>query len=101
LLLIGWLGIFNGLVAWYANPLWLLSTLLVAFRRGIAPARIFAVLALLLGLSTFFFVHAELPGDEGGVSKMAFERVLAGGYLWLLSLAATTAAAFAAQEKRK
>ena len=81
---IGWLGIFVGQVAWFANPLWLLAgVLLFAGRPKWSMAC--SCLALLLSLDTWSLYDQVLAGDEGGVSKLYLRRIREGTYVWLAS----------------
>jgi hypothetical protein len=54
LLCLGWLGIFGGIVAWFANPLLLLTWVCMAIR----PLRWVALGALILALS--FLLHSSI-----------------------------------------
>jgi hypothetical protein len=92
-LAIGWLGIFAGVFAWYANPLWALGLICSAFRKRI-PAMIFGVLALPIALTVFTDIGRQIPADEGNATKTAIVRLLPGAYLWLASLVALPFAAF-------
>lgn len=92
-LAVGWSGLFAGVTAWYANPVWLVGLALLAFRRtNLAAAA--GVVALLIGLTVFRDIDRELPGDEGNVTKTAIVRVLPGAYMWFASLAALPVAAW-------
>ena len=92
-LAVGWSGIFAGVTAWYANPVWLVGLGLAAFRRtNLAFAA--GVVALLIGLTVFRDLGRELPADEGNVTKTAIVRVLPGAYVWFASLAALPVAAW-------
>lgn len=84
-LAVGWSGIFAGVLAWYANPLWLLGLLLATLRKPTA-ATIAGIVAIGIACTVFQDLGRELPGDEGGVTKTAMIRVLPGCYVWLASL---------------
>jgi hypothetical protein len=86
-LAVGWSGIFAAVVAWYANPIWLLGVILGLLRKPI-PAAIAGVLAVAIGLTTFSLLGRELPGDEGNVTKTMVVRFLPGCYVWMASLIA-------------
>ncbi len=86
ILSLGWLGILVGQVAWFANPLWLISVLLLASRKWIA-AIIFSGLALLVAANTLLLFVMPLPADESGMNKTSLERFRIGFYCWLASLA--------------
>jgi hypothetical protein len=84
-LAIGWSGIFAGIVAWYANPLWLLGVGLSLWKKPTAGI-VLGVIAMAIGYTTFSLVGRELPGDEGNVTKMTVVRILPGFYVWMGSL---------------
>lgn len=86
-LVVGWSGVFAGVLGWYANPLWALAMLAAAFRKRILVAVLCAG-ALAVGCTVFSDVGRELPGDEGNVTKTSIVRILPGCYVWLLSMAA-------------
>jgi hypothetical protein len=85
-LAVGWSGIFAGVVGWYANPVWLLG-LVFGFLRKPVIATAAGVIAVLIAATVFTLLGRELPGDEGGVTKISFSRLLVGCYVWLASLA--------------
>jgi hypothetical protein len=85
-LAVGWSGIFAGIIAWYANPVWLFS-LIMGFAGKTRVAAIFGIIALAIGCTTFSLFGRELPADEGGVTQMTLVRTLTGCYAWLASLA--------------
>jgi len=85
-LAVGWSGIFTGVVAWYANPIWLLG-LILAFAGKPKLAAIAGVIAFLIGCTTFTLFGRELPADEGNVNHMTLMRTLVGCYVRLASLA--------------
>ena len=83
-LLIGWLGLFVGQFAWFANLFWGLGLLLLLLGR---PRGAIVVIAcgFLIALHTFAVIGKELPGDEGGVTRMVVSGAGPGTYLWLSS----------------
>ena len=85
-LAVGWSGIFAGVIGWYANPFWALGLLLGFFGKP-KWAAIAGLIALAIGCSTFTLFGKDLPADEGGVNHMTLARMLAGCYVWLVSLA--------------
>jgi hypothetical protein len=91
-LVVGWSGIFAAVVAWYANPFWLLGVIL-GFARKPALAALAGVVALGLAASTFAVIGRELPGDEGNVTRTTIVRLLPGCYLWMVSFALLPVAA--------
>ena len=88
----GWLGLFAGVMGWYANPLWAIGVLFSAFRKRI-PAVLFGVLAIPVALTVFGDIGRQLPGDEGNVTKTAIVRLLPGAWLWFASLVSLPIAA--------
>lgn len=88
-LVIGWSGIFAGIVAWYANPFWLLGVAM-SFWKKPTVGIIVGVLALAIGYTTLSLIGRELPADEGNVKKMTVVRILPGFYVWMSSLALLT-----------
>jgi hypothetical protein len=91
-LAVGWSGIFAGVLAWYANPFWLLGLILALLRKPIL-ATAAGVVAVAIALTTFSIIGRELPGDEGGVTKTTVIRLLPGCYVWMASLVALPLAA--------
>ena len=87
-LLLGWLGLFVGVFAWLANPLLLLSWILLLCGR-IRAARVCSLLAILVASSMIALWGMELPGDEGGVTKMQISGIGLGCYLWWACLLQT------------
>lgn len=92
-LAIGWSGVFAGVLAWYANPVWLLGLLLGFFRKPFLAA-LCGVVALGIAVTMFSVIGRELPGDEGNVTRMTVIRVLPGAYVWMASLAVLLLAPF-------
>ncbi len=92
-LAIGWTGIFAGIFAWCANPLWVLGVIAGFLGAKRLPVIILGVLALAIAATTFPIVGQELPGDEGNVTRMTVVRLLPGCYIWMASLALLPVAA--------
>ena len=84
-LAIGWSGLFAGVMAWYANPVWLLGANLAYVRKPI-PAVLLGLIAIGIATATFSVVGRELPADEGNVVKMTVVKLLPGCYVWMASL---------------
>jgi hypothetical protein len=83
LLLVGWIAVFNGVLAWLANPVLAATWFLMSFRstRGIALGC--AVVAL--GLSLSFLLHREIMTSEAGhYSKITGYGL--GYWLWIASI---------------
>lgn len=93
-LAMGWLGIFFSQFAWLANPLLPFAWLLVLFRRW-TGAVVTTAVALLVAATTFMLYGAEIPGDEGGVTKLYFEYPHVGFAFWILSMVAVPVGAAA------
>jgi hypothetical protein len=91
-LAVGWSGIFAGIVAWFANPIWLLALCLAFFRKAWLGS-IAGTIALLIALTVFNVVGRELPGDEGNVTKTRIVAVLPGAYVWFASIGLSILAA--------
>jgi hypothetical protein len=92
-LAVGWSGIFAGIVSWYANPVWLFAVML-AFVDKPKLASIAALIAFLIGCTTFSLFGKVLPADEGNVTHMTLVKLLPGAYVWLASLLAPLFALF-------
>lgn len=93
-LAVGWSGIFAGITAWYANPVWLLGVVMSFWGRPL-PGIFAGALAAVIGWSTRTVVGRELPADEGNVNKMVLTRVHRGFYVWLASFVVLTIASLA------
>jgi hypothetical protein len=92
-LVVGWSGLFAGVLSWYANPVWLLGVLFVLLRKPL-PAAISGVVAIIIAYTTFSLIGRELPADESNVNKMAVIKLLPGCYVWMASLVLLPIAAF-------
>jgi len=97
-LVVGWSGIFAGVIAWYANPLWAFGLFFGALRKPVLTA-VVGALAIAIGATTIAWIAKELPADEGGVTKMAIVRLLPGCYVWFASLAVLPIAALLPKTK--
>ena len=84
-LVVGWSGIFAGVFAWFANPVWAAGFLFALLGKP-KIAALFSVVAMMIALTTFTLIGLELPGDEGGVTKTSIIRLLPGFYVWLASI---------------
>lgn len=84
-LVMGWLGLFVGQLAWLANgPLFLAMVCLLLRQRR--ACLVFGGLALLLSCTTWTLFGSTLDGDEGGVNKLILLRLHAGVYVWQASM---------------
>ena len=88
-LAVGWSGIFAGITAWYANPVWLLCVALGFYEKPL-PGIFGGAMAVAIGWTTRSVIGRVLPADEGNVNKMTVVRVLPGFYVWIASLCALT-----------
>ncbi|MBC8085999.1 MAG: hypothetical protein H7Z40_01940 [Phycisphaerae bacterium] len=88
-LAIGWSGIFAGVLAWYANPVWLLGVGMTFWKKPTVGI-IAGIVALAIGYTTLSLIGRALPADEGNVKKMTVVRILPGFYVWMSSLALLT-----------
>ncbi len=97
-LVVGWSGVFFGVLGWCANPLYLLGLAFTAMRKPV-PAAIACLLAVAAACTIFKDLGRELPGDEGGVTKTAIVRVLPAFYVWVASFLVLPVAAFLQRAK--
>lgn len=84
-LVVGWSGVFAAVMAWYANPFWLLGVILACFRKSMFAA-LAGIVAIAIATTVFSIIGRELPGDEGNVTKTTVVKLLPGCYLWIASL---------------
>ncbi len=82
-LLLGWILVFGGVIAWLANPLLFLGWILL-IRRSTAPlsAGVTAVAAL---VAASFLLHHEIVTSEGG-DKSSITGYGNGYFLWIASI---------------
>ena len=101
LLLIGWVGVFGGVVAWLANPALLMAWIFTFSRYRRAEAVICALAAL--GLALSFLSVKEIDVDEAGNHAKIISYAL-GYWLWVGSIvmacAGSMVAAFRKGEAR-
>lgn len=81
LLLRGWQGVSRGIVAWYANPLFIAALAASALGRRVAAA-VLALLALALALTSF----ALEPVLRMSMNRVPEFTLLGGVYVWLAAL---------------
>jgi hypothetical protein len=84
-LVVGWLGILVGQVAWYANFVIGLSLIFLLFRRWLTAA-LLALVAVAIAADTLLLFSKEIPADEGGVNKMYLVHIGPGFYFWVASM---------------
>ncbi|MDB5387033.1 MAG: putative rane protein [Planctomycetaceae bacterium] len=92
-LCLGLLGPLIGCFAWFANPFWFVALILLYLQRNV-PAAVCAGLALLISCNTWVLFSCDIPGDEGGMSKLILQRIGEGTYLWMASMAVVLVGAF-------
>ena len=99
-LLMGWAVIAQGVIAWYANPIWLFGLVMAALGKT-RVAAMACLLALTVGCSTLLLFHQTLwDGQEGG-HVQRLQQILPGGYAWLASLAASPLGALLASRGQR
>jgi len=84
-LVVGWSGVFAAVMAWYANPFYLLGVVLAYFRQPMLAA-LAGLVVIAIAVTVFSVVGRELPGDEGNVTKTTVIKLLPGCYVWLTSM---------------
>lgn len=92
LLLMGWLGLLDGIVAWFANPLLLISWCYCAFGKAGQVALGFAGIAFLLAAS--FLLCQSVTDNPSGIRSDVTEYGWGYG-LWMTSIVVAILAAFA------
>ena len=85
ILIVGWSGLFGGIMGWYANPFWILGVFLGFLRKPWWAAGA-GVFAFLIACSTFQLMGQTIPGDEGNVTHLTLVRFLPGFYFWMSSM---------------
>jgi hypothetical protein len=86
ILLRGYFGIFNGIIAWFANPLWALALLLVSFKRLKATLAV-SLASLVIALTTFLIIGKDLAVWESDLYRQHPSAFLPGTFPWIASLA--------------
>jgi hypothetical protein len=85
-LLLGWLGIFVGSVAWLAN--FMLGLTLIFLLIGLRWATLISsAISVLLSLDFFPVFSANIPADEGGVGRAVLRSPEIGVWFWFASMA--------------
>jgi hypothetical protein len=82
ILLLGWLGLFVGQMAWSANLLLPAILLAIHFRHPRAAAGL-AAIAAAIGLQALLV--DRLPRNEAGVNDLVVDHLGSGFYLWEIS----------------
>jgi hypothetical protein len=84
ILTMGWLGIFGGMIAWYANIFGLVA-FIASTKKKYKTGFINSIIAFMLGLQSFNF-HT-LYQNEGGVNNLIVDHLGIGFYVWEASFA--------------
>jgi hypothetical protein len=90
LVLIGWIGLFQGIIAWLANPFLLVGWFLLAGRQLRAAAA--CAFAATVCASSFLLCKTILTDEGGNHSRITGYGV--GYWLWLASAAVLLTASF-------
>ncbi|HSA60318.1 MAG TPA: hypothetical protein VLJ37_11610 [bacterium] len=86
ILLMGFLGVFVGVFAWFANPLMLLALALAKFKKRLG-ASIVSVIAVALGLQSYMLRAVPFNESSMDPKNLNFVDYLGlGFYLWMGSL---------------
>jgi hypothetical protein len=89
-LLLGFLGVFVGVFAWFANPLMLLALVLSKFKKDLG-ARVVSVMAVALGLQSYMLKAVPFNESSMEPSNLNFvDRLGLGFYLWMGALVVLT-----------
>lgn len=96
-LAVGWLGIFSGDYAWYANLLVLVAFVLALMARAPRAAAVLSGGSVLLGLDAFRFTG--MPSHN--VPGQPLDHLGSGYYVWEVSLAVLLAAQIVVLWKRR
>lgn len=94
----GPLAVFIGQFAWLANLIWLLAVLLVMLSR-FKGAAIVSVIGFAVANHVWALFGQDIPGDEGGVTRLYLSSFHVGFYLWLLSFLILAVRAFLARNQ--
>jgi hypothetical protein len=86
LLLRGFMGIFFGIIAWFANPLWAVALLLVSF-KWVKTALAVSLVSLVIAFTTFLAIGKDLAVWESDIYHQRLSALLPGCFLWMASLA--------------
>jgi len=86
LLMRGFMGIFFGIVAWFANPLWVVALLLV-YLKWVKTALAVSAASLVIAFTSFLAIGKDLAVWESDIYHQHPSALLPGFYLWMASLA--------------
>ncbi len=75
-LILGWVAILEGVVAWYGNPVWLFA-LYLFFRKEFHASIAFSSISICLGLSSFLVKE---------INEREIHTMGCGFYVWLTAL---------------
>jgi hypothetical protein len=94
ILLMGFLGVFVGVFAWYANPLMALALLLSKFKKRLAST-ILSIFSIALGLQSYALKAVPFNESSMDPRNLNFVDHLGRGfYLWMASLVVLSAYCF-------
>jgi len=80
------MGIFFGIIAWFANPLWVVALLLVSF-KWVKAALAVSLASLAIAFTTFLAMGKDLAVWESDIYHQHPSALLPGCFLWMASLA--------------
>ncbi|MCW5935912.1 MAG: hypothetical protein KIT11_01210 [Fimbriimonadaceae bacterium] len=81
-LLLGWMGVLYGQLAWFANPLYALAMLCSVLSRG-RWVTLLSLGCVFVGLLTVTLFFTELPADEANVNKLRLQSLGPAAWLWM------------------
>lgn len=100
-LLMGILGVFVGVFAWFANPLMLLALVLAKFKKRMG-ASVVSVLAVGLGLQSYMLKAVPFNESSMETGNLNFvDRLGWGFYLWMGSLVVFALSCFLKRNDRR
>jgi hypothetical protein len=86
LLLRGFIGVFFGIIAWFANPLWAVALLLVSV-KWVKAAMAVSLASLVISFTSFLAIGKDLAVWESDIYHQHPSALLPGCFLWMASLA--------------
>jgi len=94
ILLMGFLGVFVGVFAWFANPLMVVALLLSKFKKRLAST-IFSIFSIALGLQSYALKAVPFNESTMDSRNLHFvDHLDRGFYLWMASLVVFSAYCF-------
>jgi hypothetical protein len=86
LLMRGFMGIFFGIIAWFANPLWVVALLLIS-SKCVKAALAVSLAAFGISCTSFLAIGKDLAVWESDMYHQHPSALLPGCFLWIASLA--------------